>query len=244
MRQINSWGAQSTIRIVFEDKLRPYLTTANSLPRRKLIDESDAILVLGGDGTILTVVSDIGDSCKPVLAVNLGHLGFLTETPVNKMIFALECLQKNEFKLEQRLIIRAEIRRKSELVKHLFALNEVVVSKGSYSRIIELEMYVGDEFVSTYTADGIIIATPTGSTGYSLSAGSPIVAPHMGALIATPICAHTLAVRPLIISDREIFRVRIKSNIPNIVLTADGREDFQLEHYDEVIVSRAHYEAT
>lgn len=244
LSQIATWSQESKMRIIFCDQLTPFITRPVAfLPIRKLIEQVDGILVLGGDGTILSVINEIGTLQKPVLAINLGHLGFLAETPVDQVTQALERLQADDFKLEYRMMIQAEIQRMGRAIKQVYALNEIVVAKGDFARIIELETFVGNEFVSTYSADGLIVATPTGSTGYSLSAGGPIVAPHMEALITTPICAHTLAVRPLIISANEVFRVKIKSNMLNILMTADGRGEYTLAYQDEVVISRAHYDA-
>ncbi|OQY27508.1 MAG: hypothetical protein B6244_10365 [Candidatus Cloacimonetes bacterium 4572_55] len=243
--RIAEWSKERDMEIIFSDKLALCLNIpVPSLPFHQLLKEIDALIVLGGDGTILSIINDMGDKCKPVLGVNLGHLGFLAEISVERVCQALECLRRGDFELKSRMMLHAKVYRNSKCVKQLFALNEVTVIKGDFARIIELEMFVNDDFVSDYTADGLIIATPTGSTGYSLSAGGPVVAPHMGALIATQICAHTLAVRPLIISDKETFRVRVRSENIKIILTVDGRWEYDLAHNDEVVFLRAYYDAT
>ncbi len=244
LRQIAAWGARSTMQIFFSELLTSFIERpVTFLPPDRIYRETEGVLVLGGDGTILSAFREMGENMTPMLGINLGRLGFLTETNVGDVLYALECLQQNDFTLENRLVLQGEVLRNGKFLKRVWALNEMIVSKGEFGRIIQLDLYVGPEFVSNYTADGLILATPTGSTGYSLSAGGPVVAPHVSALVATPICAHTLATRPLIISDQETFRIQVKSEAPNIILTVDGRCDCDLAVDDEIIVSRAPFDA-
>lgn len=211
------------------------------LSQEDLIKQSSYVIVFGGDGTLLNMSRIPGAVNVPILAVNLGSLGFLTEVTLDELYPALTEILAGNFQLDERMMLQAMLRDKSdaEVKAQSVALNDAVISNGPFSRIISLETYIDDEYVATYNADGLIIATPSGSTAYSLSAGGPIMHPGLGAFVLTPICPHTLTLRPLIVSSESCISVVIRSTHSNITLTVDGQEDFGLNPDCVVEIKRA-----
>jgi NAD+ kinase len=215
----------------------------NSADRAQLPAQSDLAVVLGGDGTLLAMAKAIGESGKdvPILAVNFGSLGFLTEITRPELFDALEAVINDRASHDVRMMLRATANRADEpRVSHL-ALNDVVFSRTALSRMIELSVSVGDQFVSAVRADGLIVATPTGSTAYNLAAGGPIVHPAMDAVILTPIASHTLANRPIVISAERDVRVQSTSSNAGdeVYVTMDGQTGFGMQQGDEVTITRA-----
>ncbi len=169
----------------------------------------------------------------------MGRLGFITDMEMPDLFPNLDRLISKDYTIEPRMMLDAEVRRAGRSVAHFLALNDVVITKGPLSRMITLETYVGDEYLATYRADGIIVATSTGSTAYSLSAGGPIASPELNLMIVTPICPHTLYARSLITADHHAIRVILNSDSPEAMVTIDGQTGFSIQQRDEVIVSRA-----
>ena len=241
---ISKWCMDHAMDVIFSEQLNQFLPDSEKiLPNQEMFDTVEGVIVLGGDGTILAVIDQIGNRSLPVLGVNMGHLGFLAETPIEEVELALGRLQRQEFVLDSRMIIEGNVYRHGQLVITVHALNDIVIYRGSFPRLIELDIYINDDFLSTYCADGIIVATPTGSTGYSLSAGGPIVVPHMHAILTTPINAHTLAVRPLIFPDQDAIKICLLSSNEQIVVTTDGHPGISLQYKDEIVITRAAYDA-
>jgi NAD+ kinase len=214
-----------------------------TVTREELPARVDVVIVLGGDGTLLAMAKAIAESGHdiPILAVNFGSLGFLTEITRPEIYESLDTVINGKATHDLRMMLRAVASRAGKtLVTHL-ALNDVVFSRTALSRMIELEVSVGDQFVTSVKADGLIVATPTGSTAYNLAAGGPIVHPSMDALVLTPIAPHTLTNRPIVISaDRE---VRVKSTGTNagdeVYVTVDGQTGFALQEGDEIAITKA-----
>jgi NAD+ kinase len=214
-----------------------------AVERKDLPALVDVVIVLGGDGTLLAMAKAIAESGHdiPILAVNFGSLGFLTEITRPEIFQSLDTVISGKATHDLRMMLRASATRAGQpLVSHL-ALNDVVFSRTALSRMIELEVSVGDQFVTSVKADGLIVATPTGSTAYNLAAGGPIVHPSMDALVLTPIAPHTLTNRPIVISaDRE---VRVKSAGTNagneVYVTLDGQTGFALSEGDEIAITKA-----
>lgn len=200
---------------------------------QEMKEKVDMVIVLGGDGTFLHTAHYFFGTEIPLLGVNAGRLGFLTEIETNELHEALNYLVNKEYTIEKRMILSARVTRNGGEEYSTQALNDVVIHRGAKSGMVGIELYINNEIVNSYRADGIIITTPTGSTAYSLSAGGPIVNPQIRAIIITPICPHTLYIRPMVISDREELLIKVKSE-KEIVLTADGRHDFTLLPGDEV----------
>jgi len=206
---------------------------------QEIAQECTAIVVLGGDGTLLSVARRWPFWGVPMLGVNLGHLGFLTEVEEDGATHAIKMIVSNEFRLQERMMLKASVMRGGMRVSEAFALNDCVVTKGAFARMIRLEVHIGKSYLETFPADGVIISTPTGSTAYSLSAGGPIVDPSMQLMLLTPICPHMLQARPVVISPREKIRIRLYSVHEDMVLTLDGQEGIRLYPDDEVIIERA-----
>lgn len=206
---------------------------------QEIAESCSAIVVLGGDGTLLSVARRWPFWGVPLMGVNLGHLGFLTEVEEQGVPEALRMILKGEFRLQERMMLKATVMRNNLRVTESFALNDCVVTKGAFARMIRLEVHIGKSYLETFPADGVIISTPTGSTAYSLSAGGPIVDPSMQLMLLTPICPHMLQARPVVISPREKIRIHLHSVHEDMVLTLDGQEGIRLYPQDEVLIERA-----
>lgn len=207
----------------------------------EIYDVADFAVVLGGDGTILRRAAMCAENRVPMLGINLGTIGFMTEIETGDMEKALVRLLSGDFQTEKRMMIKAEIRREGETRHSFYALNDVVVSKSADETLVCLELSANDELVNRYIADGLIIATPTGSTGYSISAGGPVVDPRMRLLVATPVCAHMLSARSAVLSSDKTMKIKINSGRGGgeAVVTADGGAQGFIKDADEVIITEA-----
>ncbi len=210
------------------------------LPLRSLVRRVDAVLVLGGDGTFLAAAREAARADVPVLGVNLGGLGFLTETAESDLHVALERLIAGDVEIEHRMMVEARVSsRRGGAAWTESGLNDVVIHQADESRMVRLDLRIGPTRIGTLAADGLIVATPTGSTAYSLSAGGPIVRPTIEALLATPICPHSLVFRPLLIGADEKLRIRVGESVSRARLTIDGQISRLLAPGDEVEIRRA-----
>lgn len=209
------------------------------LPLHDFVGKADVVIVLGGDGTILRVARQFSGTNLPILGVNLGQMGFLAEVEPPMLETALKMLIEGNYKVRHRMMLSARVYRDDRPVAEYTALNDIVISKGPFSRIIYLDTYVNDKHLESYPSDGIIVATPTGSTGYSLSAGGPIVNPALDVMIITPICPHLLHHRSVIVSSSERVSIRTWTRQAEVILTVDGQVGFTLQDDDIVQVTRA-----
>lgn len=198
----------------------------------------DAVIVLGGDGTLLHATRLFGANGVPLIGINLGSLGFLTEVKLDEMYAALECLLSGKYEIEERMLLSVEVVRDGVVVSQYLALNDAVINKGALARIIDLEVSVGAQPVLHTRSDGLIIATPTGSTAYSLSAGGPILYPTLEAVIIAPICPHSLTNRPLVIPERLKLEVCLRRG-QDVMLTVDGQVGMPLLQNDSLRIQRA-----
>lgn len=205
----------------------------------ELPERVDLMLVLGGDGTMIATGRMLGDNQVPVIGVNYGGLGYLAEFPIEEMFPALEAILAGEYKVQQRLMLRVELWRGEELVTQSRVLNDVVVNKSALARIIEIEAYLNEQFVNSFRADGLIVATPTGSTAYNLSAGGPIIFPSMNAMVITPICPFTLSNRPIVVPDDSMIEVRLITENEEVALTLDGQVGFSLRAGDRILIRKS-----
>lgn len=210
-----------------------------SLSRNELPAQVDLIVVLGGDGTLLATARALNRRPVPLLAVNLGGLGFLTVITTDELYPTLEMAIAGTLSTERRVQIEAEIVRADEVIASYLALNDVVLNKGAIARVLDFDVWVNGRFVSTYKSDGLIVSTPTGSTAYSLAAGGPVIAPNVPAFIITPICAHTLTNRPVVLPDSVTVEVAVKSQRESVYLTVDGQVGIALRSDDAVRLKRA-----
>ncbi len=201
----------------------------------------DMIFSLGGDGTLLRAARLVSPYGIPVCGVNLGGLGFLTQINVLELRHYLEYILNNAHQIEERMMLSGYIVRDEKTIGKFHCLNDIVVAKKLFARLIHLETYINDEYVIHYAADGLIISTSTGSTAYSLSAGGPIVYPSIKTMVITPICPHTLSGRALVINHSDIFKVIVKSKEKEVMLTVDGQQGFDLRENDGIIIQESKY---
>ncbi len=206
--------------------------------REEMVDRTDVIVAFGGDGTILRVAAAVGVSGTPILGVNLGRLGFLAEAGIDELEGSLERLLDGRFRIEERMVLEGKV---GEAEHSLFALNDVVIEKGAQSRVVTIEVWIAKERVSAFSANGIVLATPVGSTAYNLSAGGPVVHPSMDAIILTPICPHTLAMRPMIVPGDQTISVRLQAGHDELILATDGVTAAPLGSGDEISIRRAEH---
>jgi NAD+ kinase len=200
---------------------------------------ADLVLVLGGDGTMIATSRLIGDVEVPVLGVNYGGLGYLTEFRIEELYDALEMILAGNFRLDKRVMLAVELHRGDEIVNRSRVLNDVVINKSALARIIEIEAYLHQQFVSSFRADGLIVSTPTGSTAYNLSAGGPLIFPSMNAVVITPICPFTLSNRPLVVPDDAVIELLLKTDNEEVALTLDGQVGFPLTVNDRVVIRKS-----
>ncbi len=202
----------------------------------------ERLIVLGGDGTLLGAARKMGIYGIPILGVNLGGLGFLTETSHSELPEMLRLMVENKLDIQERTMLKTTVKREEREIFSFSVLNDAVINKRTLARIIDLEVYINKEFLTIFRADGLIISTPTGSTAYNLSAGGPIVHPTVGAFIITPICPFTLSNRPIIVPDSSVIEVKIKEkNDSSVVLTLDGQVGFDLKYNDKIMLSKSPY---
>lgn len=197
------------------------------------------MIVLGGDGTLLSAARAIGGGETPILAVNLGGLGFLTAITTDEVYPQLERALNGDFRIERRRMLHSELRRDGACLDSFDALNDVVLTKFQIARMIDLEVQIDGHFVCVYRADGLIVATPTGSTAYSLSAGGPIVFPSVPSVLITPICPHTLTNRPVVMNEESVIKIVNLSEDDSTYLTIDGQVGQLLKRGDLVCCSRS-----
>jgi NAD+ kinase len=202
-------------------------------------EESDLLLVLGGDGTILATAREATPRGIPILPINMGSLGFLTSFTGEELYPALEAVLEGRTTVDERVLLQVERVHNDEVLTHQWVLNEAVVHKGTLARMIELELYIDGSFVCRYRADGLIVATPTGSTAYSMSAGGPIVHPAVESILITPICPHTLSDRPVVVPDTSLIELRVADNSDSVFLTLDGQTGVPMAVGDRVKIGRA-----
>ncbi|HLK60298.1 MAG TPA: NAD(+)/NADH kinase [Chthonomonadaceae bacterium] len=198
------------------------------------------ILTLGGDGTILTAARLASPAGTPILGVHMGRFGFIAETHPNTLFRHLERVLNGQMRIEERMMVRGEVWRKGERLMERIGLNDALV-KNRHAQMLQLKTSLGGAPFATYPADGVIVATPTGSTAYSLSAGGPLVAPTVRAMIVTPICPHTLSARPMVVPDDEIIEIEVEAEGEDAIFEVDGADAFPLRSGDRVVIRRADY---
>jgi len=219
-----------------------YIDSPVSVQRSEMPKQQpNLVIVLGGDGTLLAAARAFAHSPTPILGVNLGSLGFLTEVPLSDLYSSLQSWCDNCASIEVRDMMHIELRRSGKIIKHWDALNDIVVSKGAIARMADFSIEIDQQFVGAIRADGIIVATPTGSTAYNLAAAGPIVMPSVNALVVTPICPHLLTLRPIVVPGDATVIIHIEG-VPNLTyLTVDGQEAIELELGDEVLCCRSEH---
>jgi NAD+ kinase len=228
-----------SVNIVLEEETARILGYDKRFEMEHVGEGADLIIVLGGDGTLLSVSRHGKRKEVPILGVNLGGLGFLTETSVEELPAMLTRVLGGDFGISKRIMIDVRVKRGGDTIFEITVLNDAVITKDALARIIDIETYVDNEYLTTFKADGLIFSTPTGSTGYSVAAGGPLLYPSLPNIIVTPICPHTLTNRPIILQENAKVRAKLKSEGEKVVLTLDGQIGFPLEFDDEVTIKRS-----
>ncbi len=236
VERLSQWLGERGVQCLVEEDLAVCVDSLPSCPREKLRGAVDLLVVLGGDGTFLSAARLVAGSPVPLLGVNAGGLGFLTEVTMGELIPVMEELLAGQVAITQRRMLEAVVLRDGRDMVRQRVLNDVVVNKGALARIIDLEAHIDDQYLTTFKADGLIISSPTGSTAYSLSAGGPIVHPALRSIILTPICPHTLTNRPIILPDDRTIRISFGSPDGDVFLTFDGQVGYRVEAGDLLVV--------
>jgi len=234
-----NWLSSQEVEAILNPKTAQLFDTAVSQATdEELPKQVDMIIVLGGDGTLLSVARLIKGRKIPLLGVNLGGLGFLTEVSLSELYPTLKRIFKLDYSLDPRITLSSTLYRQGKRIARHTVLNDMVINKSALARIIDLEVLIDNQFVALFKADGLIISTPTGSTAYNLAAGGPIIFPNMNALVLTPICPHSLSNRAIVISDEAKVEVILKTKNEDVFLTLDGQVGFALQPEDRVVVKR------
>lgn len=220
--ELLEWLWRRGIQARYDEETGTYLGK-RGLPREEVPEGAQLVIVLGGDGTLLSAARAIGGRDIPLFAVNLGGLGFLTAITAEELYPELERALRGEHRVGHRRMLDCDLIRRGQTVSTYTALNDVVITKAALARMIDLETHVDAQFVCSYKADGLIVATPTGSTAYSLAAGGPIIFPTVQALCITPICPHMLTNRPVLVPDTSVIRVVVNAEDNSAYLTIDGQ---------------------
>jgi NAD+ kinase len=232
--EVMNWLRQRGLEVLLEEDLARSLGIARDYVDGDIPARAELVIILGGDGTLISVARHLGEQEKPILAVNLGSLGFLTEITRDETFATLERVLAGDYELSRRMKLDCVVLRAGKQVGHYSVLNDVVINKGALARIIDMEAMVNGHYLTTFKADGLIVATPTGSTAYNLAAGGPIIDPQVNSLVITPICPHTLTNRPLIVPGDAVIRLHVTFDDQMVYLTADGQVGMQLQLGDVI----------
>jgi NAD+ kinase len=236
-----NWARQTGHDVVLSEELKKTFGDGSGFAsRQKIASKVDILVSMGGDGTFLASARAVGEQGTPLLGINLGSLGFLTQFPQKQLEKALDAIVAGEYQIEERMMLRVHIEGKRQLDSP-FALNDIVVDNGPIARLIDINLRVNKEDIVTYKADGLVIATPTGSTAYSLAVGGPIMHPKMEAIIAAPISSFSLNTRPMVFSGGDVLELRIWSEHGVAGLTLDGQVATPLIDTDKVVITRADF---
>jgi NAD+ kinase len=239
LEKLVPWLEELGKKVVMDVDTASLVGATSAVMKNMVAEQVGLIVVLGGDGTFLSVARLVEGRDVPLFGVNLGGLGFLTEVAQEEVLEAMGDLFEGRYGVSERMLIKAHIHRQGERIAEYRALNDVVINKSALARIITLETYVNGIYVNTFAADGLIISTPTGSTAYNLAAGGPILFPTLGAIIVSPICPHTLTNRPVVLPEDVKIEVVLKSENEDVLLTLDGQVGFSLRYNDVVEVRKA-----
>jgi len=241
---LEKWLKQRNYAVVVDRESAAYFSASDAMPRSELATRSpDLALVLGGDGTLLSAARAVAKAGTLILGVNLGTLGFMTEVPLANLYPALDAIEKGHYIVDSRSMLSCSLVRGGEIVATHAALNELVVSKSAIARLNYFELFVDSEFVSSYRADGLIIATPTGSTAYSLGAGGPILKPDVDAFVITPVSPHGLTHRPVVVRDTVEIEIQVKTREEEAYLSLDGQVGMPVRDGDIVRCVKAEHPA-
>ena len=238
--KLEKWIRSSGVK-VFSEEMTASEKIGGCMEELSIIPKDvDCVVVLGGDGTLLGAARKVGKYGVPILGVNIGSLGFLTEIPLKRLYPTIDMMLKGQLEVESRLMLETTVLRGGEEICRFLVLNDVVINKGPLARIIDLDVYINDIFLTTFRADGLIISTPTGSTAYNLSAGGPILYPTLANFVLTPICPFALTNRPIILPDPDTISIKMgKESEEKVSLTFDGQVGFEFSSTDKVLIRKS-----
>jgi len=240
--QLLDWLKKRGLSVCYDKETADCISPGNSsMAREDMVGKVDLLLVLGGDGTLLATARLLENHQVPILPINLGGLGFLTSVTLDELYPILDNVLAGRHRISERILLQAEVLRGGQVVHRGRALNDAVLNKAALARITDFDLYIDDSYVCSYKGDGLIIATPTGSTAYSLAAGGPILYPILSAFVITPICPHTLTNRPLVVLDTARMRVEFRASEESLYLTLDGQVGFELREGDQISVHKSEH---
>ncbi len=225
-------------KIVNKQAGKRIIKKKDTAPMDKIASECDILIAFGGDGTMLAAARLVARAAVPIIGVNLGKLGFLAELSIDEVESFVDDILNNQHVIEDRMVIKMTAEDQNV---QFFGVNDIVLDKGNSSRVIDMETYVNNDYLMTYRADGIIVSTPTGSTGYSLATGGPIVVPKSEVLTISPICPHTLSARSVIVPDSSVIRVNLESKFQNVRVTVDGQQEIMVTPPVNFFIQKADY---
>jgi NAD+ kinase len=237
--ELSVWLTERRIEMVGEPRIQTKSSEAEVVDDAEFAAACDLIVVLGGDGTMISTARLVGDADTLVLGINYGSLGYLTEFRIEEMFPALEAIFRGEYEVDPRVMLSAEHWREDEMLARGRVLNDVVINKSALARILEIEVSLNGLLVNSFRADGLIVSTPTGSTAYNLSAGGPIVYPSMNAIVLTPICPFTLTNRPIVIPDDAGIELKLRDENEGVALTLDGQIGYTMKINDRVVIRKS-----
>jgi len=241
IESFQKWVRVNNHKLTITEELREAFSNgAEFAPHDKICREVDVLVAMGGDGTILSGSRSIGSVDTPMLGINLGSLGFLSPMTPKQLIPALDAIAAGNYNIEERMMLKAEIEGHAKLPT-AFALNEIAIDNGRTSRVLSINLRINNEDVVTYTADGLLISTPTGSTAYNLAVGGPIVSPGLDAMIAAPVASFALTTRPMIISGKEKLEATVISPGRTAMITFDGQTDIEIKSGERIYIKKANF---
>ncbi|WP_201769233.1 NAD(+)/NADH kinase [Fervidicella metallireducens] len=239
--KIINWLEQRNCEVLLTEIVSQQLNKPDSgYAPLDIYKKADFVIVLGGDGTLLGAARQCLWLETPILGVNMGNLGFITEAEVKDVYTCLDNILRGDYSIESRMMLEASVIKDDKQIETFYCLNDIGLTKGTLSRIINLKTYIDDNYFDRYFADGLLISTPTGSTAYSLSAGGPIVSPNVNVILITPICPHSLNSRTLIVSESDVITVEVDDGYQEVYLTVDGQQGFKLMSGDKVVIKKLH----
>jgi NAD+ kinase len=242
--RLKDWLLQRHVNVLFHNKIAAKVGEFQGYEMKQLAEMVDLLAVFGGDGTLLRTARAVREFPLPIVGINLGQFGYLTEVNLNEMIEAFKVILEGDYQTEQRMMLDISVKSQGEPAQARTVLNDAVINRGNLSRIVDLETSVDECYMTTFKADGLIVSTPTGSTAYSLSAGGPIVFPQQDCIIINPICPHTLTNRPIILPGEARINITLWSKEEGATLTLDGQVSIHLKSGDTMTITKSPYKTT
>jgi NAD+ kinase len=240
--EVLKWLEERKYQVWLDEETAAYIGSPAGVPRNEIASRQPGfVMVLGGDGTLLSAARAVAAAGVPILGVNLGSLGFLTEVPLAELYETLAAVDEQRCSIEKRSMVHCQLLRGGQCVGQFDALNDAVVNKSAIARLVSFDLHLDQVYVSNYKADGVIVATPTGSTAYSLAAGGPILMPSVDAFVIAPVCPHSLTLRPLVVRDTVEISLTVKSGGEEAFLSIDGQEGMPLMDEDRVVCRKSEH---